>query len=92
MATTRQRQIIAAAYALVDAYRYEIPEAANRINQSDDGWTLETPAPLGNTVRHEGVVFAPSELAQVIAQAQRMVADIERAVAGPRPRPVNWGY
>lgn len=35
-----------------------------------DGWTFETSAPLGNVVRHDGVILTASELDQAWQLAQ----------------------
>lgn len=45
-------------------------ELAAIINARPEGWTLDTPAPLGNWVRHEGVVFSAEELAEVVGVAE----------------------
>lgn len=39
-----------------------------------DGWTLETPAALGNVLRHEHVYFTVPELARIVAEAERRYA------------------
>jgi len=41
---------------------------AERTNRT--GWTVETPAPLGGWVRHEGVILSERELRRAWEQAQ----------------------
>jgi hypothetical protein len=40
------------------------------VQVNEDGWTLDTPAPLDHWVRHEGVVLSAAEFAAAYQQAQ----------------------
>ena len=77
---TKTRLETAAAVALSEAMRSDptgetgADPAAYAAIINRDGWTLDTPAALGNTLRHEGVVFTAPELARITAEAARLFA------------------
>ena len=71
--TTRQQQIEAIA-ATIANYSEEFTTAEDLAAEANrGGWTFDTTAPLGHTIRHEGVVLTDSELERAtnLAQANR---------------------
>jgi hypothetical protein len=66
----RDAQLNALAAWIFDQEEVGFPVTTAEIgHQNEDGWTLITPAPMGHTLRHEGVVFTPTELAEAQARA-----------------------
>ncbi len=75
--TTRGQQIEAVTGLMVDviessAEGFELDDA-RYYNQQ--GWTFETSAPLGHTMRHEGVVLGEGELRRAYTAAWERAFD-----------------
>lgn len=74
--TTRAQQIeqVAALIATQWEVDPEWSDAAIAAYNAADGWEFSTSAPLGNTIRHSGVVLTSNELTQAIARAHELAA------------------
>mgnify|MGYP000359704737 CR=1 FL=1 len=77
-ATPRERHILAIAGLIADHLTFDLAYGspwtwADAERANEQGWTVETTAPLGHVVRWEGVRLTPTELRQAWALAERMV-------------------
>lgn len=65
----RQRQIkaLAANLAALGGYERKHLELVNA-----QGMTVDVPAPLGGTLRSEGVIFTPDEIEEIIQRVEQL--------------------